>query len=103
MAMFVSLALSIIENTLEQSVQEMMDWRRGHHSERVLTRYQEAVGPGDEDEIVQDMFNIDMTRRKLQCLRVTAGDRAWLNDDVRFVRSLIVMSRCFLQRNTQSL
>jgi len=96
MAMFVSLALSIIENALEQSVQKMMDWRRGHHSERVLTRYQEAVGPGDEDKIVQDMFNIDMTRRKLQCLIVTAEDRPWLNDDVRFVRSFIVISRCFV-------
>ena len=84
MAIFVSSAPSIIENALDPSVQEKMNWRRGHHSSMVFARYHEAVGPGDEDESVIDSFNIFITRRELQCLKVTAEYRSLLNDDVRF-------------------
>lgn len=84
MAIFVSSAPSIVENALDPSVQEKMNWRRGHHSSKIFARYHE---PGDEEESVKDSFNIFITRRELQCLKVTAEYRSLLNDDVRFACS----------------
>ena len=54
MAIFVSSAPSIVENALDPSVQEKMNWRRGHYSSKVFARNHEVVGPGDENESVKD-------------------------------------------------
>ena len=64
-----------------------MNWRRAPHTHKVLARYHAAIAPSPVlgvDDVVQDHFNIPMTRSKLQCLKVTAEDRPWLNDEVRF-------------------
>lgn len=39
---------------------------------------QRVFGGGADGEILQDAFNVDMTRVKMKCLRT----RTWLNDEV---------------------
>lgn len=43
---------------------------------------QRVFGGGADGEILQNAFNVDMTRAKMKCLRT----QVWLNDEVRVIK-----------------